>query len=229
MDLAPPVILMSEANSRSGDIQTLLNHVENVDADLILINTHAREGVERFFMGSFAETLGLRSTVPVLFVSPNCAPIKSLDKIVYPTNFSSSSFTIYKHFLQQYAGIVKEVVIHNKIMRPINAFAESSLTAMGGSWIAPQEYIDKENKRREEIGQEWSQSATELSVKASVNVDSDLGDVSESIEKATRETGADMVVVGSFASALETAIIGSIARQVVRQGHVPTLVVHKPS
>ncbi len=229
MDLLPSVILENGENSRKADIDLLLSHAKSTGADVLLINTHAREGVKRFFMGSFAETLALKSNIPVLFVTPNSHAIESLNKVVFPTNFSAESFDVFRSFLEQYSGIVKEVVIHNKILRPINAFAESSITAMGGSWIAPEEYLTQEAQRREELAQDWVNAAEGLGVKATIEVDEELGDVSDSIEETCKKTKADMVVVGSFASALEAALIGSIARQVVRQADIPAMVFHKDS
>ena len=46
-----PVILKNVENSRKSDIRTLLAYADKENADVILVNTHARTGVARFFLG----------------------------------------------------------------------------------------------------------------------------------------------------------------------------------
>jgi universal stress protein A len=46
----------------------ILQQAETLKADLIVIGTHGRSGVERFFLGSVAETVIRRAPCPVLTV-----------------------------------------------------------------------------------------------------------------------------------------------------------------
>lgn len=52
---------------KEGDASTLiLEQAASMKADLIIMGTHGRRGVRRFFLGSVAETIVRRATCPVL-------------------------------------------------------------------------------------------------------------------------------------------------------------------
>jgi nucleotide-binding universal stress UspA family protein len=56
---------------RIGDTAKALEQVAvDVDADLLVVGTHGRRGVEKFFLGSVAETLMKKAHLPVLVARP---------------------------------------------------------------------------------------------------------------------------------------------------------------
>lgn len=48
----------------------ILGYAEKNDVDLIVMSTHGRSGLSRFFFGSVAEKVSRHSRVPVLLISP---------------------------------------------------------------------------------------------------------------------------------------------------------------
>lgn len=48
----------------------ILSYAEKNDIDLIIMSTHGRSGLSRFFFGSVAEKVSRHSPVPVLLLSP---------------------------------------------------------------------------------------------------------------------------------------------------------------
>jgi nucleotide-binding universal stress UspA family protein len=66
-------------------------------ADLIVLGTHGRRGIDKFLLGSVAEEILRRATCPVLTVGPNSAterpPGAKLQRIVYATDFGICSHT----------------------------------------------------------------------------------------------------------------------------------------
>ena len=61
------------AQGRSAD--EILDYANKNKVDLIVISTHGRSGVSRWVLGSVADKVIRRSTVPVLIVSPaGCQP-----------------------------------------------------------------------------------------------------------------------------------------------------------
>ncbi len=50
--------------------EEILNLVESVDADLIIMGTHGRKGIDRILFGSVAEKIVKSSTIPVMTVRP---------------------------------------------------------------------------------------------------------------------------------------------------------------
>ncbi|AKU94786.1 Universal stress protein [Labilithrix luteola] len=54
----------------------IVDAAEKLDADLIVIGTHGRRGVPRFFLGSVAEKVVRLSPIPVLTIGPERAEDK---------------------------------------------------------------------------------------------------------------------------------------------------------
>jgi nucleotide-binding universal stress UspA family protein len=81
---------------RDGDVwQVLSNLIREKEADLLVIGTHGRSGIEKALLGSVAEKLFREASCPVLTVGPQ-AIVKSrhaaeLSRILYATNFSTES------------------------------------------------------------------------------------------------------------------------------------------
>jgi nucleotide-binding universal stress UspA family protein len=59
---------------RKEEVSALLELARARDAELIVAGTHARKGLARLFVGSFAETLMRASEIPVLIVNPRFVP-----------------------------------------------------------------------------------------------------------------------------------------------------------
>lgn len=63
--------------------------------DLIVIGTHGRKGVDRFFLGSTAETVFRNATCPVLTVGPHVKPLPEAEinvtKILFATSLTKQS------------------------------------------------------------------------------------------------------------------------------------------
>ena len=75
--------------------EELLGLVDRCRADLLVLGTHGKRGLERFMLGSTAEEVIRRSSRPVLTVGPNTKmPTDkrlSFNTIVYATDFSVES------------------------------------------------------------------------------------------------------------------------------------------
>ena len=60
--LADAKILLQNLPSTRSAVDTLIKFARSENADFIFVQTHARKGAVRFFLGSFAETLFLYSS-----------------------------------------------------------------------------------------------------------------------------------------------------------------------
>src|SRR5262249_39669163 len=84
--LTEPTVLISDSLSRRAAVEKLLEYAEKSQASLIAVGTHARKGVMRFLLGSFAETLILHSKTPLLIVNPKCKPMPAIKEILFATD-----------------------------------------------------------------------------------------------------------------------------------------------
>ncbi len=55
-------------------VEEIINMAENCNADLIIMGTHGRKGLDRMLFGSVAEKVVQLSPVPVLTIRPECSP-----------------------------------------------------------------------------------------------------------------------------------------------------------
>lgn len=82
---------------RSGEPETEIpNTALKLGADLIALTTHARKGLSRLFMGSVAESVVRKSSIPVLLTRPELArPRKPLQRILVPIDGTTESKQVF--------------------------------------------------------------------------------------------------------------------------------------
>jgi nucleotide-binding universal stress UspA family protein len=61
-------VAVETAVERGGPVETILDYAERVDADLLVMGTHGRSGLDRVLLGSVTESVVRRSDRPVLTV-----------------------------------------------------------------------------------------------------------------------------------------------------------------
>ncbi len=69
----------------------LLRYAVQHSADLIVLGTRDRAGLEKLIEGSLAEEMAYRATVPVLAIGPNVSKEPEFKKVLYLSDFSSTS------------------------------------------------------------------------------------------------------------------------------------------
>ena len=70
-NILPPKVIVNKRSSKGSDVKELMKYASQRNAQLIVVNTHARKGIKKVFLGSFAERVLSHSRVPMIFVSPN--------------------------------------------------------------------------------------------------------------------------------------------------------------
>lgn len=61
--------------SRGEPVERILAEAKDIGADLIVLGTHGRKGLAHVFLGSVAEKVVRRATVPVLTVGPRASEL----------------------------------------------------------------------------------------------------------------------------------------------------------
>jgi len=182
---------------RQGDVWEELKAVmREKQADLVVIGTHARHGVERLVMGSVAEQIFREADGLVLTVGPHSQPDAPLEStgetrsFLFPTDFSEASFRALPHAISfsNHFG-ARLVLLHVAPVMPIpESFSWS--TAPDGITEMREEARQKALKR---LGEFVSESAP-LSVKPELMVE--FGKHGEQILRVARSFKADLIVLG---------------------------------
>lgn len=225
LEIPHKVIECKGAGQREA-VKCLLNYTRKVKADALLISTHARRGLERMAMGSFAETLITLAKIPVIVTNPTQAVPQSVRRILVPTDLSGKN-TKFISMIGTYAKAMgAEVVLYYKQPDPLDPIIQQGVYALGGGWVSAQSYIDDELQRKTRELEKLEQFLTKRGVTTSHVLDSSPGDLIESIDRVSQEKNCDMISVVTHAGSWTATLLGSVARGLVRHAHVPVLVQH---
>ena len=212
-------VLMGDAGS------AISEYAAKSEADLIVMASHARSSVSRFFLGSVADKLLNTTTCPVLLMRAPEGKVKSaqetgrgFSKIVVPTDFSKNSeFGIDRATALAEAYQAELHIIHTINTKPIDMLDKSTKKlAMDGAKEATDEKLDKLASSRNE----------NLKVKTAILE----GEPAESISNYASSESCDLIVIGSRGlGEISRLLLGSVADKVLRLAECPIFVEHGKS
>jgi nucleotide-binding universal stress UspA family protein len=204
----------------------LETHLEKTGADLVVITTHGRGPMSRFWLGSVADHLMRRLHVPILLVRPTgaaAAPM-SLRRILITVDGSpfaeraiAAAMGLGKVFNAEYALLmVVEPPLpiadpSGLMVIPVGANAEKQLRE------AAAKYLESLAQRMRKEGATVTTQPVEAAGAA------------ETILAQTEALKADLVAIASHgAGGFERLVVGSVADKVIRGSTHPTFVVRPP-
>jgi nucleotide-binding universal stress UspA family protein len=217
-------VALCKSSSLRESARTLIRRAERMGAHLLITATHARHGLERLAMGSFAETLILMSDIPVLVVNPEHKFPPSIRRILIPTDLSKES----RKFIRSLRGLVEhldsEIVLLYKKPDPMDPIIQQGVYSLGGGWISAQSFLDEENDRNNEQLTKLTQDLRRQGLRVSSIVDSSPFSLIESVNQAAVDKNIDMIALVTHSGPWAAAILGSVARGLVRTATVPILI-----
>jgi nucleotide-binding universal stress UspA family protein len=202
----------------------ILQEIRLQSADLVIMRTHGRVGLDRAIMGSVASRVLSHSDVPAVLVRPNQRAMHDLRTLLVPVDGSpgaalalSSAVTLAKrtcaaiHLLDIAVPISLEAWAgYGGMMYYDPSWDQESLNGA-------QTYVAGMVRRLGELG---------LTVSGDVRMSSR---VAATIGDAADEHAADLIVMSSHRRAgLPRALLGSVADAVARTSRCPVLLTHRP-
>ncbi len=205
-------------------VKALVSHAKDYGADLILLSTHARSGIERWTLGSYAETLILSSSVPVMVINPQHELPKSVKNILVPTDLSEES----ERFIMGVGAFAKNggaaLTLFYKQPDPLDPMIQQGVYAVGGGWVSVQSYLDSELGERKKQLDRIQKSLAAAGVRADVCLNATNVSLIEAINKCAEDKNCDVIALLTQSGPLEAAVLGSVARGLVRSSHVPVYI-----
>lgn len=221
-DILPARLIKGERPSVAGSVETLIQFAIEENASLILVSSRASKGLERLALGSFAETLVLRSPVPVFVVNPSAKAHQKLTTILYPTDFSPASKLGFERVLTVTQRLGMQILIYHKMRLPYVA-APLGL----GIPTVSREALRELKAERLAQAKQWAKRAELSGTRAKFHVDSREGMPLDAILKASKTLGPKaMIAITSQSGPVGVAVLGSLTRQILRSAACPVLVVH---
>jgi nucleotide-binding universal stress UspA family protein len=207
---------------KTGDVRNeLLGIMDEEKVDLVVMGTHGRRNVERFFLGSTTETMLRKVPVPILTVSridtdkeiraPGPVPIR---RILYATDHSDSA-KIGLHYAVELSRTFAANLSVLHVMDRLEVWGSELLG-----------HLPEDITRVHEIAAERLQQLVETERGANLKIETSVieGTPYREIVKFAEHTNADLLVLNvQSKTVLERAMLGATAERVIRSAHVPVL------
>ncbi len=222
-NLLPARLLRVEGSASSDTVACLIQFALEEGADVIAVDSHNRKGLEKIFMGSFAETLVLQSPLPVLVFNPRTQTPTKLKRILYPTDFSEASHEVFMRIAKLAAKLNVPIYLFHKLY-----FARPELVGMPFVFPAIAKESIKEVKQAFlDKGKEWADHAKGFGVRVKVHLDTQPGPALDEILKTIKRMGGStLVAMASQSGPVKSVLLGSLTRQILRHSTCPVVVLH---
>ena len=221
--LLAPKVIDKPILSNTGAISALIEHAQHTHADLIVVGTHGRRGVARLFLGSFAESLLLHSSLPILMVGSGTHHLRKYDQILFPTDFGPQSELVFPIVLNLAKELRSKLILFHSIQKPIHLplrFVPPGALETGIE--AEKERLLKKSKSYIEMGNPYG-------VEVNVVIECSETAAATEILNFSQDHKIPLIAMPAQSGAIASTIAGSTTRHVVRGAHCPVWVLHAPS
>lgn len=199
-----------------------------IGADLIVMQTHGRTGIQRFFEGSHAERIVQHSPCPVFVarkrrrkasrIPSGVKPTESIDSILVPVDFSQCSLEALEYAIQFAERVAAHLIVFH------TAHFDYAYTADGYAMVDLSVLIGRTRKNAELQMQEFVRLAKFRGVKFETVVT--LAPPGPDICGLAEQRDVDLIITATHGrTGLKHLLMGSVAERVVRHAHQPVLVV----
>ncbi len=207
-----------------GSVETLIRYAKKIKAENILVCTHARSGLERWFLGSFAESVILSSPIPVMVVNPSQKVPTKVRKILVPTDLSLKSSRFISKVSEFALKVGASVELFYKRPDPLDPMIQQGVYAVGGGWVSVQSYLDESAKESRLKLDTMAEKLRMQGLTVDTVVDSTTNSLVDAIEKTAEERNADVIAVLTQSGAIAATLLGSVARSLVRTSNIPIMI-----
>jgi nucleotide-binding universal stress UspA family protein len=189
--------------------------IDEDNADLVVMGTHGRRSVGRFFLGSAAENILRRCRVPILTVSQRTAEQRAeapfdvpFRKILYATDLSEEGLSGGLHYAVDLARTLEAhlTLLHVIQLRDNAAFEDTSA-------IRAHHMGELHKAIKREHGEDLAVATEVLQ-----------GTPYHEILKYAEKMSADLIVINLHGKGFfERALLGATAERVIRSASIPVL------
>ena len=173
-------------------------------------------------LGSFAETLLLKSPLPVWVFGHGGSESFQLNKILFATDFSDPSELVLKSVSEQAKALGSEVILYHKVTLPQKAMLGIGMAST--PYVLLNDYLPEQKKWAEGFVAQWVEKLTKNGIRARSVIEAGIGQTSDSILELARAEGVGAIAMASQSGPVAAAMLGSTARDLVRRSECPVWV-----
>jgi nucleotide-binding universal stress UspA family protein len=219
------VVTCKEASMRA-TVKTFLRAVQKAKAECIVAATHARHGIDRLLMGSFTETLLLMSKIPVLVVPPQSNNHRAVKRILAPVELAKANKKFRADLILLAKRFGAEVVLFHKLPDPLDPIIQQGVYSLGGGWVSVQSYLEQGLASTTESLRQLQAEMIKHGVPTTHVLDSSPQALVDSIHEACKVQKCDLIALQTKSGPWSSALLGSVARSLVRTAQVPVWIQH---
>ena len=225
--LLPPQVVIEKRPSMSRGVQALVSYAKKSRADTIVTGTHARNGLPRFFLGSFAETLLLESTLPVLIVGPHAASPK-IERILFATDLGKNGHFLFKHVIALAKSHRAGITLFHAIPHPFEPALQSGIYLLGGGFIAIPDFVSRQEAEKRKVAERYATLAKKHGVEIQILFEPAHSGVVQAVIACAEKEKVQLIAMEAESGSVSAALVGSITRQIVRTAPCPVWVLRNP-
>jgi nucleotide-binding universal stress UspA family protein len=227
--LRVPRFLQQQGHSAAAAARELLKHAVDEKVQLLVVSSQGRKGLDRALLGSFAESLVLQSPIPVLIVSPKsmAKTVPRLKTLLFPTDFSDPSRKAFDQIVDLAAAVGVPIVLFHKVQYLLPPVDPSFLYPILAPQGLPPESAKEFRDALKQTADQWISSAQAKGAKVKLHLDAKQGQPLDEIFRTAKKLGpSTLIAMASQSGPIESLVLGSLTRKVIRNASCPVLVVH---
>lgn len=209
--------------SYGGVADEILQQIGVESADLVVMRTHRRGGLEGGVLGKIGVSVLNDTSVPVLMVGPGARRITGIRKLLLPVDASQGGAIGVETAVRLARAAGTEIHLV-QVVTPL--YLQPGSETLGLSYYdlawadeaalaSAQRYVETLTSRLQAAG-------------LTAHGEAHLGEVAATIVEIAREQGTDLIVMSTHAlTGLARAVVGSVAEDVVRTADCPVLLTHR--
>ena len=218
--LLPPKVIDKPALTTTASIKALSEYAVETKTDLIVVGTQGRKGVSRLFLGSFAESLLLHSSVPIFTVGRSTGPIKSFGRILFPTDFRNTSEAIFPRVIELAKSFRATIFIYHMVSEPL---------VIPAGFVSPIDmasFAKDEKQRCAALASPYLEKAKLADLKTEFTFEVSPQSESDAILSAAKQKNIGLIAMAAQSGAAASMFAGSTTRQVARSSACPVWILH---
>lgn len=223
-----PKIIVEPLASTGAAVEALLEYAQKEQVDLIIVSSHGRRGLDRFFLGSFAETLLVHSQIPVLVIGNKINVEPQFSRILFPTEFGDYAREAFRRTVSAAKRMGADLILYHAVPLPARIVMDTgyypSLYGVEGEMVSLEDFLQIQSEQQTKRAQSWADWAKSEGVACKVVVETAANPVDDLICRHASMEACDLIIMEGQSGPIKVALLGSIARNVVRAAPCPVLI-----
>ncbi|MBV9326235.1 MAG: universal stress protein [Chloroflexi bacterium] len=216
-------VRVESAVRRGQAADEIIQQVREQAADLVIMRTRGRAGIERAVLGSVGERLLSRSDVPIVMLRPGGRRLDRIANVLVPVDGSPGGALAMSHAV----GLAKATGAQIRLLEVVVPMVFQALTPNEGPMYYDPAWDDEALSAAQTYVAGMVTRLGEAGVVASGEART-APDIPGAIVQAADEHTADLIVMSTQAlTGLQRALLGSVADAVVRASACPVLLLHR--